>query len=1171
MHAKIKPVFYFLSLTLLMWFNGRAQIINTIAGNGITGFSGDGGPAISASFNQSPHCVIDAGGNIYITDYNNNRIRKVDAAGTITTYAGTGVGGYSGDGGLATAAKLNHPNLISMDGAGNIYFGDQLNHVIRKITPANIITTIAGNGTAGSAGDGLPATNAQLNNPLSAAVDAAGNIFIADYGNHRIRKVSAAGIMSTYAGTGIAGFSGDGGPASAAKIWQPTSVCFDLAGNLYITDQLNNRIRKVTPAGIISTVAGSSTVVGYTGDGGPATNAKMYYPAEVTVDPAGCLYIADSYNDVIRKINASGIITTIAGTGVAGYSGDGGPAVLAKLNECTGVALNNAGDLYIGDFFNSRVRRIIFGNLPPTFDSGNTIHLSVCENSSSVSISSKLSVTDSNSGQIETWSLLNPPVHGIVVGLSTTLSSTGGSISPFGVTYTPTAGYSGADSCRITVFDGFATDTIMLSINVMSLPNAGIVSGPVSFCVGTAGSFTSTVGGGLWTSSIPSIATVNTSSGVSGGVSVGSAIISYSVSNSCGTSVDTQLVTVISMPAAGTISGPVFLCSGSSGTFTSGVGGGTWTSSIPSVATINISSGMSGGVSAGSSIISYSVSNLCGTSVDTQLVTVVSMPSAGTVSGPVFLCPGSSGTFTSGVGGGTWTSSTTSVATINSASGLAGGITAGSSVISYTVNNICGSATDTQMLSVSNIPYAGTITGPTSVCVGSSISFTGIVSGGTWTSSNPGVATVATGMAGGVNGGTVIISYTLTNSCGTSTDTQMITVLPLPASGAISGPQRVCLGLQISLTDASLGGTWSSTNIPVATVGVTSGVVSGVSAGTSVISYSVTNSCGTVADTQSVTVLTLPDAGTIVSSSPVICSGASMSVSNTVGGGWWSSSSPLVATVGATGIVYPVSAGNATITYLVTDDNGCINWATMELTILAASPMVVAADIIPIKCNGESNGGINLSVNGGSGIYQYLWSDGNTTSSISGLASGSYSVVVVDNNSGCTDTATYIIGMPGALMPELNIDPDRCHSGSGSAAIVNIAGGTPPFSYLWGNGLTSSSINDVPSGAYNVTITDAHSCNIQLTATVSEDSCDILTVHNVITPNGDGYNDVWIIDGLDSYPDNDVKVFDKWGDEVFGSAGYKNNWNGGKVSDGTYFYLVKVTGKVLKGSLLIKR
>jgi prepilin-type N-terminal cleavage/methylation domain-containing protein len=302
-------------------------------------------------------------GFMYIADYQNDRIREVSAtmAGIITTFVGNGTGGYSGDGGPATSANLFYPYGVAVDSSGNLYIADYYNNRIRMVTASTgIITTVAGNGTEGYSGDGGPATSAELNNPTKSAVDSSGNLYIADYGNQRVRMVTAStGIITTVAGNGTAGYSGDGGAATSAELWGPYGVAVDSSGNLYIVEIWNFRIRKVTAStGIITTVAGNGTS-GYSGDNGAATSAELWTPYGVAVDSSGNLYIADYGNNRIRKVTAStGIITTIAGNGTAGYSGDGGPATSAKLHSPTGSAVDSSGNLYISEYGNNRIRKV---------------------------------------------------------------------------------------------------------------------------------------------------------------------------------------------------------------------------------------------------------------------------------------------------------------------------------------------------------------------------------------------------------------------------------------------------------------------------------------------------------------------------------------------------------------------------------------------------------------------------------------------------------------------------------------------------------------------------------------------------------------------------------------------------------------------------------------------
>ncbi len=336
--------------------------ITTVAGTGTPGFSGDGGPATDAQLASPNGVAVDAAGNLYIADFGNSRVRKVGTSGTITTIAGTGSFGFSGDGGPATDAQLADPRGVAVDAAGNVYIADYYNIRVRKVSTSGTITTVAGNGTLGFSGDGGPATSAGLRYPTGVAVDAAGNLFIADSNNHRVRKVSTTGTITTVAGNDSPGFSGDGGPATNASLSSPTGVAVDTAGNLYIAEQNNHRVRKVSTSGTITTVAGNgsngSFDDGYSGDGGPAADARLNYPSGVAVDAAGNLYIADFFNNRVRKVSTSGTITTVAGNGSFGYSGDGGPAINAGLAFSYGVAVDTVGNLYIADSSNNRVRKV---------------------------------------------------------------------------------------------------------------------------------------------------------------------------------------------------------------------------------------------------------------------------------------------------------------------------------------------------------------------------------------------------------------------------------------------------------------------------------------------------------------------------------------------------------------------------------------------------------------------------------------------------------------------------------------------------------------------------------------------------------------------------------------------------------------------------------------------
>ena len=547
----MKPNRIILLVALLSTFFAKplsAQTIYTVAGDGTAAFGGDGGISTLSKVNAPNGIAIDAAGNIYIADHDNNRIRKISTTGTISTIAGTGFGGYlaSQDGGPATAAWIKWPIGIAVDASGNVFFSDYGNNIIRKISTSGIITTIGGipGSIPSYGGDGGPAISANLGNAWGVAVDAAGNVLVADALNHRVRKINTTtGIISTIAGMGFVGFAGDGGAATAAacRLNEPTGVAVDGAGNIYIADNANNRVRKINTAGIISTIAGVGLPYGYAGDGGPATVARLYYPKAIAVDNPGNVYICDWNNSVIRKINTSGTITTLAGTGVSGYSGDGSAAISAQLDHPLGLAVRSDGDVFVGDAANNRVRRIKVGN-EPYFSRGTSAKLTVCPGEF-VYIDSVLKVDDIDVGQTLTWSPVMLPSHATLV-VTCTATSTGSTVTPFGATYAPFVGYAGTDTFSVRVTDGIYSDTISIYVTILPFPAAGTISGPDSVCPGYSISLSSTVSGGVWSSSASSVATVS-ASGVVSGIVAGTAVISYTYTNFCGSASATRTVKVL--------------------------------------------------------------------------------------------------------------------------------------------------------------------------------------------------------------------------------------------------------------------------------------------------------------------------------------------------------------------------------------------------------------------------------------------------------------------------------------------------------------------------------------------------------------------------------------------------------------------------------------------------
>jgi len=342
------------------------RVAGLFSGGYSGGYSGDGGSATEARITSPQGLAVDHGGNLYFADSLNDRIREVSHSGVIATVAGNGSKGYSGDNGPAAQAQLFDPDAVVIDNAGSVVVADAGNARVRRISRGGLITTVAGTGKVGYSGDGGPAINAELGGRqpivgLGLAVDDDGTIYIADWGNDRVRKVTN-GIITTVAGNGRTGYSGDGGPATNAEL-NPSGIALDRRGNLYISDMAHHVVRKVTAAGIITTAAGNGRQ-GNLGDGGPAVEAQLNSPISVAVDAGGALYIADQASSVIRRVTADGIIITIAGNGTQGYSGDGRRATNASLYISGAIALDSSGNLYVAEV--GRIRKITANHMITT-------------------------------------------------------------------------------------------------------------------------------------------------------------------------------------------------------------------------------------------------------------------------------------------------------------------------------------------------------------------------------------------------------------------------------------------------------------------------------------------------------------------------------------------------------------------------------------------------------------------------------------------------------------------------------------------------------------------------------------------------------------------------------------------------------------------------------------
>lgn len=685
------------SIVLLVggWLPCRAQIISTFAGNGVAGYSGDGGLATAAQI-DSPTCLAtDRAGNVYINDQFNHSVRRVSPSGVITTVAGNGAFGYSGDGIAATAASMALNWGIATDATGNLYITDQTYHRVRMVNASGIITTIAGNGTFGYSGDGGPAMLAQMRSPLGIATDPAGNVYVGDFYNFRIRKIATDGTISTYAGNGTNGYSGDGGPAVNAQLSYVFGLATDAAGNLYICDATNNCIRKVSTDGIITTVAGNGTT-GYNGDGIAATAASLWHPLGVYALATGGLLISDYKNNRVRRVSATGTISTIAGTGDAGYNGDGMPATSARLHHPVGVIMDGDENIYMSDMLNARVRKI---NNVLAFVKGDTASLNVCQDSGPVSLDELLAVRDIYIGLTDEWSLAQPPVHGVATVSYTTISN-GGVLTPTGLHYVPNPGYLGVDSFRVRVSNSLSADYIKIYVYVDPFPSAGLITGASSVCVYDTVVLLSSVPGGTWSATNGNVGIAPRTSGTRVyGITAGDDIVRYTVTNACGVAYTTTPITVNPLPDPGTITGPDALCLGSTKSYVASVSGGMWSGSNMNIDVL--STGNVKGLAAGTATVVYMVANDWCTAAAIKTITVEVFPDAGLISGPVNVCLGNQIELTNPTVGGVWSSDFGyAVVTL----GVVTGVLVGNDFVNYSVTNTCGTATTTRPVAVFPVP-----------------------------------------------------------------------------------------------------------------------------------------------------------------------------------------------------------------------------------------------------------------------------------------------------------------------------------------------------------------------------------------------------------------------------------------------------------------------------------
>lgn len=605
--------------------------------------------------------------------------------------------------------------------------------------------------------------------------------------------------------------------------------------------------------------------------------------------------------------------------------------------------------------------------LPTTSDNGVTGTWSPATVSNTTSATYTFTATCTTAPFTKGITVVNAPVAGTLsgtqtacVGSTTTFFSTtpGGSwvSSNLAVaTINPTTGLiTGiAPGTAIMTYSVAGTPpcsnaTAIRNVTITSGPNAGLLNGGQAICTGQTTNFSATVAGGTWGSSAPGIATISPT-GVVTGIAAGTATISYTVAGTppCSDAVVTRTVTVTAPPNTGTLGGTQNVCVGLTTGFSSTTAGGTWTSGAPGIATIS-AAGLVTGVAPGIATMTYTVNGTggCSSTSATRQVTVTAPPTAGALGGTQAICIGNTSLYNSTVSGGSWSSSAPAIATVNATTGLVTGVAAGTANIIYTVNGTggCNSATASRTVTVTALPAAGTLSGTQAICIGQTSLFGSTVTGGSWTSSAPAIATVnaATGLVTGTAAGNATMTYSVngTGGCGSVTATRTVTVTAPPNPGTLAGTSAICVGLGATFASSLPGGTWSSSAPGVASVNTATGIVTGVSPGTAIISYTVngTGGCLPVSATLPVTVTAAPNAGTI-SGTTNICIGSSSTLNVTGTGGTWTSSNPAVVTINATtGLITGISAGAATITYKVVGTGGCSDVSANAAITVTAPP-----------------------------------------------------------------------------------------------------------------------------------------------------------------------------------------------------------------------------------------
>ncbi len=836
---------------------------------------------------------------------------------------------------------------------------------------------------------------------------------------------------------------------------KPEIVTANVSGSLTVLR--NNPIQPNT--GVAAVCVGGNTTLNNATGGGTWSSANTFF---ATINTSGLVTGVSVGTVTLSYSLPGGVATTVVTVSAAPAAG----TITGTGVVCVGsnITLTNATTGGVWSSSNTAVGTIGTSGIVTGIAAGTTTISYAVTNACATAVTSRIVTVNALPDAIA--GTLSICVSGISTLTTATTGVTWSTADPSIATVGSLTGDVSGVSAGIVAIDCHITATgCSRSVNVTVNPFPASISGASSVCVGATTAFTNATSGGSWSSTNPLVADIDASSGVVTGLTSGTSIILYSLPTGCGTS---RSVTVNAAPAA--IGGVLTSCIGVATTLTNDTTGGAWTSSDVTVATVGTGSGVVTGVATGTVTISYAISTGCHRAV---IYTVNAVPAA--IGGTLVVCQGTSTTLTNSVLGGTWNSSTGAIATIGSATGMVTAVSAGTTAVSYTTTPGCFA---TSVVTVNTL--ATPVTGVLVLCAGDTATLANATSSGTWSSSSTAVATVnaITGFMTGVGAGTATISYTVATGCFT---TSVVTINPLPMAGTLSGTPSVCVGNIRTLSSSATGGVWSSSNTTVATVG-TSGIVVGVAAGTSIISYTVTNVCGVAATSVIVTVTALPDTG-VISGFTSVCAGSSITLSHSLGGGSWSSTNTLAATITSTGIVTAIDPGTTTISYTRTNVCGSVA-ATSIVTVNPLPALITGTTSV---CAGSSTTLASATAGGTWSSAHATATVGTGTGVVTGVAAGtariSYTLSI-----GCFRTTTVtvstipapILGVPnvcvGSTRLYTNATPGGVWVSSNTAVaplsvptsgtVIGASAGTASISYIISNGcsrVVEVTVNPTPS------------------------------------------------------------------------------------------------------------